>query len=356
MSNLIRERAGIDGDGAVLVGQALGGDLPKLKLNRLETESEKSVQKGFEQIIRGIYTGIRNPRSHDQITDQKQTADAVILFINYICKLLSESQEAFTVENFFTRIRDPEFVSSRRYAELIVEEIPKLRLGDALATIFKHRSLVDIKKLRILVDRMIAALSETQRSSYLSLVSEEFRTTTDEAEIRTGLQMLNSELWPSLAEIARLRIENKLIQGIKLGEIDEKGKVTQPLATWSREFLKTFTLKNEVADVLADKLYWPLPSHRRYVATYFMTVLPDVAYPGQKPSFVQALTDCVKEEDESMKRALISHVSSYPIEWQNDLAENLSDLTNPANPAAKLHDGRPFLSSPPNDMDDEIPF
>jgi len=94
IGSLLRERAGVDGDGATLVGQALGGDQPKLKLNSLLTESEKNVQKGFEQILRGIFTGVRNPRSHEQTTDSKETADAIIHFLGYVVTLLNASKEA----------------------------------------------------------------------------------------------------------------------------------------------------------------------------------------------------------------------------------------------------------------------
>src|SRR5690348_572445 len=65
LSNTLREKANIDGDGVSLVGQALGGDSPKLRLNRLQTDSERNIQKGIEQILRGLYVGIRNPRSHE---------------------------------------------------------------------------------------------------------------------------------------------------------------------------------------------------------------------------------------------------------------------------------------------------
>ena len=120
LSNVLRERAGVDGDGAALVGQALGGDLPKLRLNAFQTESEKNIQKGFEQILRGVYIGIRNPRSHEQTTDDKETADAIIHFLGYVVILLNASKEAFTIESFVERVQDPEFVDSKRYAELLI--------------------------------------------------------------------------------------------------------------------------------------------------------------------------------------------------------------------------------------------
>ncbi len=79
LTDLIREKTGLEGDGASLVGQAFGGRSPLLKVNKLQTESEKNEQKGVEQIIRGLYQAIRNPRSHEKILDTEENATAIIL-------------------------------------------------------------------------------------------------------------------------------------------------------------------------------------------------------------------------------------------------------------------------------------
>ena len=170
LSAVLRERAGVDGDGATLVGQALGGDDPKLKLNSLQTESDRNMQKGFEQILRGIYLGIRNPRSHEQTTDDKGTADSIICFLGYIVGLLNVSRAAFTMEAFVERVFDSEFVESDRYAELLVAEIPKLRLADALIAIYRARKKAELRKLRHLIPKLIASLAPPQLSSYINVV------------------------------------------------------------------------------------------------------------------------------------------------------------------------------------------
>ena len=75
LSDLIREKTGLQSDGTTLVGQALGGKSPKLKVNRLQTESEKNVQSGIEQILRGLFQAVRNPRSHEKRVDTQKDAD-----------------------------------------------------------------------------------------------------------------------------------------------------------------------------------------------------------------------------------------------------------------------------------------
>jgi len=60
LSNVLREKTGVDGDGTTLVGQALGGDSPRLRINKLQTETERNEQRGIESVLRGLYQAIRN--------------------------------------------------------------------------------------------------------------------------------------------------------------------------------------------------------------------------------------------------------------------------------------------------------
>jgi len=55
VANKIRSRTGLIDDGAVLVDRALGGDLPMLAINSLQTKSEKDEQKGFATLVKGIF-------------------------------------------------------------------------------------------------------------------------------------------------------------------------------------------------------------------------------------------------------------------------------------------------------------
>jgi uncharacterized protein (TIGR02391 family) len=171
LTTVLRERSGAEGDGVALVGQALGGDAPKLLINGFQSETDRNVQRGIEQVLRGIYLSIRNPRSHEQMTDTQQDADAIIHFIDYILRILTSSKEAFTVESFMASISDIEFVESKRYAELLVAEVPTNRRGDALVALFKSRRTKEIRKLRYVVSTLLAVLSETQLVLYLEALS-----------------------------------------------------------------------------------------------------------------------------------------------------------------------------------------
>lgn len=353
---LLRDRAGVDGDGAALVGQALGGESPKLKLNFLQTESEKNVQKGFEQILRGIYQGIRNPRSHEATTDTRETADAVIHFLGYVVRLLAASRETFTVDDFVSRVFDPEFVESKRYAELILSEVPKLRLADAAIALYRTRKKNDLRKLRYFVPVLLDVLNPQQLTTYLSIVSNELKTTTDDTDIRTSLQMLTPAVWGQIDELPRLRIENKLIGGIRSGQVSVSGKTSQALATWSNDFLKSFSQQSEAASALIGRLESTDSAARHYVAKFFMRILPEViTTPRQITRCIRALVAAVNADDAHVSQTLIDVIHMFPEEWEKQLGKDLKEKANEENPGTYLRDGSPFLSSP-SKFDDDIPF
>jgi uncharacterized protein (TIGR02391 family) len=67
--DLIRARTGVESDGVALVSDVLSLDKPKLVISTLRTESGRNEQKGFLQILQGVYLGIRNPKAHTLFTD-----------------------------------------------------------------------------------------------------------------------------------------------------------------------------------------------------------------------------------------------------------------------------------------------
>jgi uncharacterized protein (TIGR02391 family) len=359
LTTVLRERSGADGDGVALVGQALGGETPKLLVNAFQSETERNIQRGVEQVLRGLYLSIRNPRSHEQMTDTQNDADAIIHFLDYILRILNSSKEAFTVESFKASIFDTEFVESKRYAELLIVDVPTNRRGDALLALFKERRNVETKKLRFVVSTLLGVLSEAQLIQYLNVVSDDLRFATEAADIRTALQMLTPELWPRVAEATRLRIENKLIREITDGEILHNGKTTGSLGTWSSTFLKNFSLRQEAANVLIAKLEDIDPDDRHYVAKYFLANLPSVlTEEAERRRGIRAVAQAIETGDSNLRESLINWVRFFPSVWQLELAESLRSSTDPANPAVILDDGTPLLSAPTASTitDDDIPF
>lgn len=59
-----------DKDGQTLMADVFNETQPKLRLNQMQTTSERDEQIGFKFIFMGVMTGIRNPKAHD-LVEQK---------------------------------------------------------------------------------------------------------------------------------------------------------------------------------------------------------------------------------------------------------------------------------------------
>jgi uncharacterized protein (TIGR02391 family) len=62
--DMIRLRTTLDLDGSALAGKAFGVENGQLIFSELETDSGLNDQRGFLQIVQGVYTGIRNVKAH----------------------------------------------------------------------------------------------------------------------------------------------------------------------------------------------------------------------------------------------------------------------------------------------------
>ena len=166
MTDVIREKVDSDADGVALVGRALGGDSPLLRINRLQTDTEKNEQRGIEDILRGMYRAIRNPRSHEQIEDDQITADAIIVFVSYLLGILDKSKEPYTTDIFLKRVFDPDFVESRQYADLLVEEIPKGKRFDTLVEVYRRKLEGSGESISLVVQALFQRLSQSQTDGF----------------------------------------------------------------------------------------------------------------------------------------------------------------------------------------------
>lgn len=273
LTETIRNKTGLEGDGASLIGQAFGGDNPRIKLNKLQTDSEKDVQRGIQEILRGIYTAVRNPRSHDAAHDSKATADAVIHFVNYLLGLVDNSKLSFDVEDFLKRVFDPYFVETVQYAKLLIQDIPKRQRADIAITTILRRREGDVYALGCFLHTLLDQLEDAQLCSVCKVVSDELKVTTERQDIRYLLHIIPAGLWPRLDQAVRLRTESILFEDfakasydIVSGDCGEYGS----LAAWvTAEHLMHFAQLDKWTKQTVDMLRSIDLTQSDYVETYF---------------------------------------------------------------------------------------
>lgn len=221
LTDTIRNKTGLEGDGASLIGQAFGGDDPRIKLNKLQTDSEKDIQKGIQEILRGIYTGIRNPRSHDAMVDNKLSADAIIVFVNYLLKLIDESKLRFNEADFLDRVFDPYYVKTKEYSTLLVQDIPKRQRANIAIQTILRRDDGNIYSLGSFLEALFDQLEAPELSRVYKVISDELKTTTDNTDIRYLVHICPAKYWPQVEPSVRIRTEAILYTDFSKGSYDE---------------------------------------------------------------------------------------------------------------------------------------
>lgn len=64
LAEKLRSKSGLTTDGAELAQRAFGGKQPLLAINKLMTETERSQQSGFMNMLVGVFGMFRNPVAH----------------------------------------------------------------------------------------------------------------------------------------------------------------------------------------------------------------------------------------------------------------------------------------------------
>jgi uncharacterized protein (TIGR02391 family) len=297
LGDLIREKSGLGGDGGPLIGQAFGGTSPIIKVNALQTESERDEQKGIEQLLRGLFTAIRNPRSHGMKTDTKEIADSIICFIDLMVSWIDKSRSPFDTNQLIEQVFDPHFVPNETYANLLAREIPPGKRLDLLVQVFQRREEGDIVHICLFCEEVLLLLKPEEAAQYWSVVSEEIQTKQDVREISSAIKLAASH-WGACSELGRARAENLMIQSIKKG-LYVPGVPLNPSASlgiWAHNITEHFVLRSQLTATLIRKIGSDSVPEREYVWSYFLYDLIALV-PTPSPFLKTTICDLLKAED-----------------------------------------------------------
>jgi uncharacterized protein (TIGR02391 family) len=350
LGQLIRDKSGLEADGLALVGQAFGGQAPILKVTKLQTETDWNIQRGVEQLLRGLYQGIRNPRSHEKFTDTNEDADALILFVDHLVKMIDRSSSPFEKTDFLRRVFDRSFPESDRYANLLIEEIPPRQRMNVLIEVFRNRGEGNYRKLRYFFKALMKALSTDEVDQFCGIVSDELKTTDDDSAVLSAIQILPPEYWGKYKEIARIRTEHKMILSIKAGRHNTATGKWAPagaLGTWATGVAAEFISQQEFQEALASKLSSPDADKQDYVFQYFS---PSFSRMISSPSraLVSAIEGGLKSGDRRFHERLWWLGGEFSgAAWDKALLKSYEAFTE-ASPGAE--------AEPQEITDDDVPF
>ena len=350
VTEVLRDKSGLDGDGDKLVTRALSFSdrkPPKLKINSLQTQTERDIQRGLMLVLQGMYALVRNPRHHERIEDDRKTCDTIVLFIDFLLDFLGASFQSYTVQDFLSLVTDAHFVLDQEYVSAIVDKIPRRKMGDTLIAVYKQVNWKQANNFEMVIKEILSRISEPETRDLLAVIADDLMKVRTGGEVALIIKILPPELWPSIEKTARLRAEKILLDELREAwYIPDTENVNRPAATWIPTIAPFFSRRDNLRKVLIQKMYERDFDHHNFVARYFMdgAILPKIfGNKEEAAEFAEAIAHTLKSGNEFVKEALIEEIFSFPAELVEIIAEKLKDLTDPEHPEYYLPDGRPLL-------------
>jgi uncharacterized protein (TIGR02391 family) len=305
LSQVIRNKSGLESDGHVLVGNAFGGANPIIKVNGLSTDSEKDEQRGIEFLLRGLYTAIRNPRSHDKYVDTNEVADIIISFVNYLLRLIDKSRSPFDKHSIVDRVFEKHFAQNDKYSDLLVQRVPGRKRLETLLDVFARRSEGSHKNIAFFSRAVLRTLSTDDQAIFWEVVSESLERASSDLEFRAAIQVSEHQ-WSQVSEIARLRTENRLIESVKEGEYDEGRSLCLKglLGTWVKPIAADLMLHEEYVMAVTKRLRSVDVLARAYVLKFHLECVHRLR-PTPPPLLSFTLRQRLLEHDEDVHEALM---------------------------------------------------
>ena len=320
IGDLIREKSGLETDGNNLIGQAFGGKNPKIKLNKLQTESEQNIQKGVESTLRGLYSAFRNPRSHTKFVDTEVDSDAIIIFVNHLLKLIDKSKGKFSIDSFVNRITDKDFVNNDKYVQLIIETIPHKKHFDTAFELYKSKDDINTNNLRSVFCKLIMKLTEAEYREIIEAASEELRFAKNDSTVMKNVALFTNS-WPHIAEDAKLRAENKLLNCLKKADYYEDQLNRQGVySSWLSDIVESLSLKNEFGNIIYKKLLNGDKDQQKFVIKYFGDHFEEF-----HESNFNSLSEILNKELSNGNKVIYDFVTNYISieEIKNEVSENM---------------------------------
>ena len=282
-NEIVREKSGLSSlDNTKLMEASFLGPNPKLKINKFQTVTEKDIQSGIGYLLKGLCLAVRNPRAHERYDDKKETADKIILFVDYVLEYVRDSKQPALVQDWLEFVFDENFNNTKKYAEIVLQEIPEKKRYELLVSIFRDRERAKQNLLNNLVNELMNIIKSEELQEFLDNLNKELLYCSDNQSLRMFLSLFPPEKWECLIPLTKLKIEHMVQRSLEQGMMFYEGYSEEytinsigTLSAWAINFINFFDTKKELFKILGNKLSNEDVDVRNFVIKYFTPIIFD---------------------------------------------------------------------------------
>ncbi len=277
---------------------------PKIYINKLQTRTEKDIQEGVLNLLKGGCLAIRNPRSHERYSDDKLTADRIILFYDYVLSFVREANEPKLVDDWLNFILDKDFVSTEIYAEETIKRIPEKKKYDILINLFRRNNEATPNKLHHIVNKLLSSLSTQEFEEFIRGIDKELIKCKNDKTLAMFFNLFPKAQWEQLDTLTKFRVENIVLKSIENANFDcdedswgncYEYSVTEEsmLAVYALDFFDVFSNRSEIINAINSKCYENEYLYDEYYNKYFKQYIgkENIAIQSTKTSILYENSD-----------------------------------------------------------------
>ena len=327
LTRIIRDKTGDTEDGEKLIANAFKRKPLLMEEDKTLSEiSRKNEIDGIKLILLGLYKGIRNPRSHDPVTDDKDKCVRILIMIDTLLMYINRQTDSDDISKVVDRIFDPYFVEEESYVESIISPLPVNRYLEIFSSALERREEGSLEKIKLAFHYLYYKMSADDFKIAAKQISEMLRNEMKNEDVSKILWFVTPEMWLILEDDARLRTENMIIEVCRQGHCDLNGVVTRGhFGRWGGYFGKYFKSKDRLIAVIKDMLRdsWYT---QNYIGNFYLEIIFEIVTESKDieelaSGLAYALVD---NKAIHLRRKFIKYAPDIPNIWKNILVRELN--------------------------------
>lgn len=253
----------IDSDGVELINKAFSEKQPLIKINKLETTTDKNKHRGIMDLSKGLIEYFRNPMSHSKQEYSKKVADAILVLLDeVILEEIVESKSINSIDDWYLEITNELFPNTERYAQNLVSTIPNNKYYELSVMLYKNRNNITKLKDKI-IDELVNNLSPEEFKDYCDVIERDLFGNAQINEIISSLKFISTNIWKKLSNLTKTKIEDMALEDIsKLcidfeydgGDYIPSNQQNGYILENSIHILENFSNLQDIINILIEKL------------------------------------------------------------------------------------------------------
>ena len=273
IKDILQEKSGnYDKDNTGIVDFCLLGKAPAIKLNKGETRTEIDFQQGIGFAVKGLYMHIRNPISHEKTIYTKEDADSILLYINYLLSQIDKSNGTNLIEDWMDFIMQPNFTSTKEYAEELIKELPVKKCYDLLVNIYREKTSIKANSINNFIAQIVLKLNSIERKAFIELLNNDLKACKPNYELSMFFHFFAEFFYDDLKKLVKLHIEDMILNGFDNAEYDMKTKETNNAVTcfltWVAKFMNKFSNKKDIYKVIYENMVCGIDKKIAFINNY----------------------------------------------------------------------------------------